>query len=343
MKQGKTRLYAGYVLTISILWGGIGLFDGLNSIVYTGHFNELIQGDWDQVQYAILKALTAFFSSIAGVGLLIFRIRPVTRKLPFGLAITVNTLFLTGIALVIQYWVINQWFPLENTELMSVRLTFFWFLVSASTLFFVNVIEKYGPGTLGKMLKGYYHQPFETERIFMFMDIKSSTSIAEDLGHIKFFELLDDFFLDVTDPIIETKGEIYQYVGDEVVISWSMKNGLYRNNCLRCYYLAKNKIANRSDYYMKKYGLIPHFKVGLHYGQVYTGAIGRIKRDIVYSGDVLNTTARLESICNKFRVSILMSKRLVDKLKNHDANLPARRVGIIELKGKTERVELFTL
>ncbi len=39
----------------------------------------------------------------------------------------------------------------------------------------------------------------------MFLDIRSSTAIAEDLGHLRYFELLNDFFKDIADPIDNNK------------------------------------------------------------------------------------------------------------------------------------------
>lgn len=82
-----------------------------------------------------------------------------------------------------------------------------------------------------------YRKPFsEVERIFMFLDIRSSTTIAEELGHVQYFALLNDFFRDIAEPISKNKGHIYQYVGDEVVVSWPLDDGLNNANCLKCFF-----------------------------------------------------------------------------------------------------------
>jgi len=91
------------------------------------------------------------------------------------------------------------------------------------TLFLLQVNDKFGSGILLKFLAGNYHQPKKEERIFMFMDMRSSTTIAEKIGNEKYFNLLNDVFADITNTIINYEGEIYQYVGDEIVISWSIK------------------------------------------------------------------------------------------------------------------------
>ena len=176
----------------------------------------------------------------------------------------------------------------------------------------------------------------------MFVDLRSSTAIAERLGHIRFFNLLNDFYRDITNPIVYTSGEIYQYVGDEIVISWTMKTGTRDANCIRCFFSMRETIQKLSERYREKYGLVPEFKAGLHCGPVTIGEIGVIKKDIVFSGDVMNTTSRIQSVCNKFRVNILLSKYLLDRLNLPPHGFTPKRMGIIELKGKRQKVELYT-
>jgi adenylate cyclase len=43
------------------------------------------------------------------------------------------------------------------------------------------------------------------------------------------------------------------------------------------------------------------FKAGLYFGKVVSAQIGDLKREIVYNGDVLNTTARIQAECNTYQ------------------------------------------
>lgn len=181
----------------------------------------------------------------------------------------------------------------------------------------------------------------EVERIFMFLDITSSTAIAEDLGHVKYFELLNDFFNDLAKPIEQHKGEIYQYVGDEVVVSWSFEEGIRDANCLHCFFDILDTIDELSFKYLEKYEMVPSFKAGMHYGKVSTGTIGTIKKEIIYTGDVLNTTSRIEGQCNQHNVNLLLSKDLMDKLPNED-QFKFVEIGEISLRGKASFVTLYT-
>jgi FixJ family two-component response regulator len=181
----------------------------------------------------------------------------------------------------------------------------------------------------------------EVERIFMFLDITSSTSIAENLGHIKYFELLNDFFNDLAKPIESHKGEIYQYVGDEVVVSWAFEDGIKEANCLHCFFDILDTIDDLSYKYLEKYEMVPTFKAGMHYGKVSTGTIGTIKKEIIYTGDVLNTTSRIEGLCNKHNVMLLLSKDLMNRLPNEN-QFKFIEIGEISLRGKASFVTLYT-
>lgn len=188
-----------------------------------------------------------------------------------------------------------------------------------------------------------YSRPFsEVERIFMFLDIRSSTTIAEDLGHLQYFELLNDFFRDIAEPISNNKGQIYQYVGDEVVVSWPMEDGLTDSNCLQCFFDIVDIMTNLTRKYTAKYAVSPSFKAGMHFGKVSTGTVGTLKKEIIYTGDVLNTASRIEGLCNKHNVDLLLSKDLVDKLPLNSVFLP-KRIGEISLRGKSTEIMLFTV
>ena len=182
----------------------------------------------------------------------------------------------------------------------------------------------------------------QVDRIFMFLDIRSSTSIAEELGHVKYFDLIKDFFSDLSEPIVDHEGEIYQYVGDEVVITWPLDRGIENGRCVECFFAIREMIQSRADHYLKQYGVVPEFKAGLHHGQVTTGSVGRVKKEVVFSGDVLNTTSRIEGLCNRYQVNLLISKNLYQHLPQLEG-VAARNIGVFALRGKQEKITLYAL
>jgi len=208
------------------------------------------------------------------------------------------------------------------------------------SLLYAEFTDYLGVEVVKNFFTGKYQKSREEKRAFMFLDMKSSTTIAENLGHVKYFDLLRDYYDDLSDPILESNGIIYQYVGDEVVVSWKLEAGKTIENCLRCFDAMKNKLTSRSDYYQMKYGEFPSFKAGIHCGRVATGEIGRIKKDITFTGDVLNTTARIQGLCNSLSQDMLLSKSAIENMPSElQANFQS--LGDFELKGKLKKIELF--
>ena len=74
-----------------------------------------------------------------------------------------------------------------------------WGIVFQLTQFYLQLQQKFGPGNMGKIFLGKYHTPKTESRVFMFLDLKSSTYIAEKLGESKYHEFLRDVFADITE------------------------------------------------------------------------------------------------------------------------------------------------
>jgi adenylate cyclase len=221
-------------------------------------------------------------------------------------------------------------------------LVLYTLIIYGLILFFLQINRLLGEGILWKFITGRYHQPREEERIFMFLDMKSSTTIAEQLGHVRFYLLLNELFHEISQPVLQTKAEIYQYVGDEVVLTWEMDQGLRNSNCLNTFFMFQESLVGKKDYYFKNFGVKPEFKAGLHFGKVVSAQIGDLKREIVYNGDVLNTTARIENACNTYDRSCLVSGTLMHRLK-HENGFKWESLDTVTLRGKETEVELFSV
>ena len=217
-----------------------------------------------------------------------------------------------------------------------------WSIVTAITQFVLLMNNKFGHGVLWDIIRGKYHLAKEETRIFMFADLNDSTTLAEKLGNERYHDLLKDFFTDITNPIIDNKGDIYQYIGDEVVIAWKYENGITDNRCVQCFFDMKKGIERNSERYLSKFGLVPEFKAGIHFGKVIAGEIGIIKRDITYSGDVLNTTSRIENKCKEFNVDVIASDDLLSQL-SLAGRFISQHLGNIKLRGKEKEIGLSTL
>ena len=217
----------------------------------------------------------------------------------------------------------------------------FWMLIVMLTYFFFQMGNKFGPGKIFKIFLGRYNLPQREERVFMFLDLKSSTAIAEQLGELKYHHFLKEVFADLTNPILDHRGEIYQYVGDEIVLSWDLGKSGNRAKYLDCFCAIQELVDQQESKYLKKYGFKPQFKAGAHCGNVIAGEVGVIRRDITYSGDVLNTAARIQSLCNELKSSLLVSKDLFTMNHSDHSAIRFEQKGEMVLKGKLMPMELF--
>lgn len=229
---------------------------------------------------------------------------------------------------------------LSGTEVWAIIL--YWACIVVLTQVFLQVRDNFGYGILTNFMLGKYHTPKEEDRIFMFLDLRSSTTIAERLGHMKYHDFLHEFINDITDSIIYSRGVIYQYIGDEVTVSWTMGSSEEYAYSVQCYFDIVDVIQKKSQIYKNRYGVVPAFKAGLHCGKVTTGEIGVIKREIVFTGDVLNTTSRIQELCNTYKVGLLVSNDIINCLDVQE-KYTVIEIGEIEIRGREKTVMLYNI
>jgi adenylate cyclase len=95
------------------------------------------------------------------------------------------------------------------------------------------------------------------------------------------------------------------------------------------------------EIFKSRYDILPEYKVGIHTGNVTVGQVGIVKKDLVMSGDTINTAARIRSECTELNQMFLVSKEMIDLLDKKD--WPSESMGMVDLKGKNEEIELFAL
>jgi adenylate cyclase len=207
---------------------------------------------------------------------------------------------------------------------------------------FLQMNRLIGVNVLRYFVAGVYHRPKAEERIFLFLDLAGSTTLAERLGSARYFALLRHFVDDLTEPVLATGGEIYQYAGDEVVITWTMEAGLRGAGCIRCFFALRDEIARRRAQYERDFGAVPAFRGGVHGGPVTGGEIGDLRRQIVFVGDILNTAARLEEYAKRTGFDLVVSGTLLERL-TLPAGIVATPCGELGLRGKAVPVVAYGL
>jgi adenylate cyclase len=203
-----------------------------------------------------------------------------------------------------------------------------------------QIVFLIGPRNLGRLAIGRYQKPRELTADVMFVDLRGSTRLAELLGHGEYSALLRDFFIDASRAVHEARGEIYQYVGDEMIIVWP--DGRAAGRWLDCFVRVRASIDAQRRKYMARYSIVPEFKAGVHSGSVIVTEVGVLQRALVYHGDVLNTAARIQGKCNETEFDLLVSEAVWSQLSPTDRARFAS-IGPVTLKGKEGMVELYGL
>jgi len=208
---------------------------------------------------------------------------------------------------------------------------------------FIHYVNtKFGQGSLIDILTGKYYHPRNEELIFLFLDLKGSTALAEKLGHNQYSRFLKECIHELTPIIQKYHARVYQYVGDEVVLYWEIKDGLNQQNCLNAFFEFNSNLSQRKEYFMSKYGLAPEFKAGMDTGVITATEIGDIKREIAFHGDVLNTASRLEKKCNEFREKLIVSEHVSDQIHSNN-RYHFKLLSDLPLRGKSENIKFYAV
>jgi adenylate cyclase len=225
---------------------------------------------------------------------------------------------------------------------------FFWstilYFTIASIVFSLLKItnDKFGSGVFINMLLGTYKKPKEEVRILMFLDLKDSTRIAEELGHKRYSQFIQDCFRDLNSVLKKHEAEVYQYVGDEAVLSWTTKKGFRKNNAVHLFFAFSDTLSKHKSKYLQLYGTVPEFKAGLHCGKLMIAEVGTIKKELAYHGDVINTAARIQGLCNSYNATLLVSQALLER-SLITLDYKAELLGDIDLKGKAHKLKIYSV
>lgn len=268
------------------------------------------------------------------------------RDLPFAASVAIKTILNFFVIVLAIRVSVSIYFPdgQDQFRWLSPQVLFS-MAISAYLIFSINFVMEVnrmlGQKVLRSFTTGAYHRPKEVERIFLFMDVVGSTGIAERIGSLRFLAFLNEFFNDLSNAVLETRGEIHKYVGDEVIISWTVKRG-QGGAPIECQQAFARRIEERSRYYQANYGHVPAFRSVIHAGPVVTGEMGSIKREIVFLGDTVNTAARLVDTAKELDRDFIMSEAALTVMSLPEGFV-AHDLGDVALRGRQEPLQVYAL
>lgn len=336
----RTQYKLKQLLVIIVCWTIIGAVIAVyeHLVLQTNHSLGFAP-NYSLLSSVLLNMTIGLFGALLGGSMLVFFVNVKYNDKPYA-----YTFFIVAVSFLCVILTVNEilgFFSMGDVKRLQ-KNGIVWAIVVSLTQLLLQVNSKFGQGIFWDIIRGKYNTPKVESRIFMFLDLNSSTSIAENLGDKKYHQLLKDLFTDITNPILDNKGEIYQYVGDEVVIAWRQHEGIANNKCIQCFFDIKEQLNSLQAKYLEKYKLLPSFKAGIHCGEVVAGEVGIIKRDITYSGDVLNTASRIQGMCKELKEELIVSIDLIEEL-NLAKKYSTQLLGAIKLKGKEKEMALVAV
>jgi adenylate cyclase len=263
------------------------------------------------------------------------------RQSPFLIHVMLKTL--VYLVVILAALNLGAWlFPAPGEGVIEFRDIAFSLIASFIFVFIFDINRLLGQNVLLNFVTGRYHQPRLEERVFLLIDMEGSTGFAERLGELAFHRLLNRFVVDLTEPIVAARGEIHRYVGDELIATWKLNEGIAEARCVKACFAAIDRIAQRAPDYQREFGAAVAFRAGLHCGPVVTGEMGTVRKEIVFLGDTLNTAARIQDFSRQTGDRVLASADLIDRLAL-PPGVAKRSLGDLQLRGKKSEIALYAL
>jgi adenylate cyclase len=202
-----------------------------------------------------------------------------------------------------------------------------------------SIANLIGPRAFLNFITGRYHTPVEENRFVLFVDIAGSTGLAERLGGIGIHRFLDRTFRLLTQSVVDYRGEVLNYVGDEIIVTWPEADGGIDCRPLRCFVGMRSALQKAAAQFEREFGAVPQIRGSLHFGPVIVGEIGDVKRAIVFNGDVMNTAARLEELSRKVDGGFLASRAATARFASAPP-FPLQDLGTLSIRGRVDGIEV---
>ena len=181
----------------------------------------------------------------------------------------------------------------------------------------------------------------DKEITVFFSDIRGFTTLSESLSPQELVNHLNQYLTAMTDLILEYKGTLDKYVGDEIMCFWGAPIPESDHALLACKCAVKqietlNKM-NAGWPVEKRLSI----GIGLNTGIMTVGNMGSIGRmNYTLMGDNVNLGARLEGTNKQYMSTIIMSEFTYAQVKD---KVVARELDNIRVKGKNKPVLIYEL
>ncbi len=174
---------------------------------------------------------------------------------------------------------------------------------------------------------------------FVFTDIRGFTTLSEGKSPNEVVSILN-YYLDLqTQIILENKGDIDKFVGDEVMAVFDGPDKEL-NACKASLEIQKAMQAEKEKNIANNAPFID-IGIGINSGQAIFGSMGaRERMDFTCIGDTVNIAARLEGANKEYKTKSLITESVYNQA--HNIYL-CREIDLMTVKGKKEPIKIYEI
>ncbi|WP_375413647.1 adenylate/guanylate cyclase domain-containing protein [uncultured Bradyrhizobium sp.] len=330
--ERKLRLFAGIIAS--------GIIGGIVFPVSLGHTST--SGVASGIIYGLLICI-----AIGGIELFVVEgpMRAWLGGLSFTKSVIVRSAIYAAIIIPIQFFhlgAVLAGLPVEPSIDTFWAATIYSGVLAVAINLILGITNLIGRRALLNFITGRYHMPVQENRFVLFVDIAGSTGLAERFGGIGIHRFLDRTFRLLTIAVVDTRGEVLNYVGDEVIVTWPERGGAVDCRPLCCFLAMRGELSRAAGQFEREFGAAPQIRGSLHFGPVIVGEIGDIKRAIVFNGDVMNIAARLEELSRNVDGGFLASRAAMARF-NSAPPCAVRDLGRLPIRGRADGIDVVGL
>jgi adenylate cyclase len=181
----------------------------------------------------------------------------------------------------------------------------------------------------------------DKELTVFFSDIRGFTTLSESMAPQELVNHLNLYLTALTDLIMEYKGTLDKYVGDEIMCFWGAPIPQEDHALLACKCALKQMevLTKMNAAWPKERNL--NIGIGLNTGIMTIGNMGSAGRmNYTLMGDNVNLGARLEGTNKQYMTNVIISESTYAQVRD---KVVARELDIIRVKGKNKPTPIFEL
>ena len=179
------------------------------------------------------------------------------------------------------------------------------------------------------------------EVTILFSDIRSFTTISEQIEPEALTEMLHEYFTEMTEEILATDGVLDKFIGDAIMAFWGapLDQPDHAERAVKSAQGMMKRLIKMQE--RRKMANLPIFDigVGINTGPVIVGNMGSQKRfDYTVIGDSVNIASRLEGLNKEFGTHIIISEATKSKL---GPDIEVHDLSFASVKGKAGAIRIF--